>query len=101
MVEAHVLAPPPLPSFAACNIRSRSISRSQKEQWSKKLDNVRSLTKDFTMTALLETHVGGPKADLFFCKHVDDVSRCYEHGIAVLAQRAWAELSKPELQVVL
>ena len=91
----------PLPSIAAYNIRFLSLPQGQSERWEQKPDNVRRLAKQYTMTALLETHADGPKADLLFCRHVDGVSRFYERGIAVLIQNSWADFYKPEFHVVI
>ena len=93
-------SPLPLPSIAAYNIRFLSLSPNQKDQWQRKLSNVKHLAKQYNMVALLETHVAGDKADLFFCKHVDGVERFYQQGMAVLVQKEWAEVYKPEMHVV-
>ena len=92
--------PPPLPSFAAYNIRFLSLSPNQKDQWRRKLLNVKHLTKQYNMVSLLETHVSGDKADMFFCKHVDGVEKFYQQGMAVLVQKEWADVYTPEMQVV-
>lgn len=70
-VMAHE-SPSSLPSFAIYNILYLSLSQAseQKEQWRKKLDNVRHLAKHHTIVALLETHVDAAAAELFFCSHV-------------------------------
>ena len=88
--EVNVDSPVLLPSIAAYNIRFLSLSPNQKDQWSRKLSSVKYLASQFTMTALLETHVAGVKAEMFFCRHVEGTKRFYEHGIAVLVQEAWA-----------
>ncbi len=100
MIDAVDAQAPPLPSFAAYNIRFLSLSNSQRDQWTRKLANVKHLVKQYTMTALLETHVDGAKADLFFCRHVEGVSNYYASGFAVLVQQEWASLHRPELHVV-
>ena len=98
--DASVSTPSSLPSIAAYNIRFLSLSPSQEAKWKNKLDNVRHLTKEFTITALLETHVGRAEADLHFCRHVKGTTNYYEHGFAVLVQDDWASAYKPELHVV-
>ena len=62
---------------------------------------MRFLASQFTVTALLETHVGGADADLFFCRHVDGVRRLYSDGFAILVQYEWADFYKPVLSVVI
>ncbi len=60
MIDSAVgTAPSSIPSIVAYNIRFLSLSPNQQEQWAKKLANVRFLASQFTVTALLETHVGG------------------------------------------
>ncbi len=98
--DASVLTPSSMPSIAAYNIRLLSPSTSQQVKWNNKLDNVKHLVKQYTMPALLETHVEGPEAELHFCRHVPGTTRYYEHGFAVLVQENWAAAYKPELHVV-
>ena len=52
------------------------------------------------MTAILETHVTGVKAELFFCRHVEGTRRFFVHGMAVLVQEAWADHFNPTLLTV-
>ena len=81
-------APAPLlpPSLAAYNIRFLSLSQNQKDQWVRKTDNVKWLTRQHELVALLETHEGAEKADLFFGTHIPGVRRFYEQGIAIFVQ---------------
>ena len=52
------------------------------------------------MTAILETHVTGAKAELFFCRYVEGRRRFFIHGMAVLVQEAWADRFNPDLVTV-
>ena len=52
-----------MPSIVAYNTRFLSLSPGQHDQRARKLANVRHLVKQYTMTALLETHVDGATAD--------------------------------------
>ena len=88
------------PSIAAYNIRFLSLSSGQHNQWARKLANVRRLASQYTLTGLLETHVDGATADLFFCRHVEGLTNFYADGFAVLASSVWADLFKPVLRVV-
>ena len=47
------------------------------------------------MTAILETHVTGAMAELFFCRHVEGTRRLFVHGMAVIVQEAWADHFNP------
>ena len=58
------------------------------------------LVQQYTMTAILETHVTGAKADLFFCRYVEGTHRFFIHGMAILVQEAWADLFNPALVTV-
>ena len=55
----------PVPSIAAYNIRFLSLSDSweQRAQHQRKLANVQHLVQQYIMTAILETHVTGAKAE--------------------------------------
>ena len=98
--QASDTAPSAQPSIAAYNIRFLSLSQGQEEQWKAKIANTRYLVRQFTMVALLETHVGESKADFCFCRHIDGVTRLYADGFAVLVQSSWAETHRPVLHVV-
>ena len=52
------------------------------------------------MTAILETHVTGAKAELFLCRCVEGTRRFFIHGMAVLVQEAWADRFNPALVTV-
>ena len=52
------------------------------------------------MTAILETHVTGAKAELFFCRYVEGTRRFIVHGMAVIVQEAWADHFNPSLETV-
>ena len=47
------------------------------------------------MTAILDTHVTGAKAEIFFCRYVEGTRRFFTHGMAVLVQEAWADHVNP------
>ena len=47
------------------------------------------------MTAILETHVTGAMAELFFCRHVEGTHRLFVHGKAVIVQEALADHFNP------
>lgn len=100
--DAVNLPPAPVPSIAAYNIRFLSLSASseRRDQWVRKVNNTKCLCDRFTMVALLETHVEGCKAELFFGRHIDGTERYYAEGFAVLVQADWASLFQPKLEVV-
>ena len=52
------------------------------------------------MPAILETHVTGAKAELFFCRYVDGTRRFFVHGMAVLVQEACSDHFNPTLVTV-
>ena len=52
------------------------------------------------MNAILETHVTGAKAELFFCRYVQGTRRFFTHGMAVLVQEALADDINPTLVTV-
>ena len=52
------------------------------------------------MTAILETHVTGAKAELFFCRYVEGTRRFFIHGMAVIVQETWADHFYPVLVTV-
>ena len=85
---AIVPSPSPVPSIAAYNIRFLSLSDSseQRAQQQRKLANVQHLDQQYTMTAILETHITGAKAELFFCRYVEGTRRFFIHGMAVIVQ---------------
>ena len=85
-VSAATSSPSPAPSIAAQNIRFLSLSDilEQRAQHQQKLANVQHLAKQFVMTANLETHVTGAKAELFFCR--------YGHAVSLFM--AWRSLCK-------
>ena len=84
------LTPPPsrVPSFAAYNIRFLSLgdSSEQRAQHQPKLADVQYLVQQYTMTEILETHVTGAKAELFFCRYVEGTRRFFIHGMVVIVQ---------------
>ena len=86
-------------SIAPYNIHFLSLSDSseQRAQHQRKLANVQHLVQKHTMTAILETHVTGAKAELFFCRYVESTHRFFIHGMAVLVQEAWADHFNPVL----
>ena len=95
-------SPSPVPSIAAYNIRFLSLSDSseQRAQYQRKLANVQYLVQQYTMTAILETHVIGAKAELFFCRYVEGTRRFFTHGMAVIVQETWADHFNPVLVTV-
>ena len=95
-------SPSPVPSIAVYNIRFLSLSDSseQRAQHQRKLANVQHLAKQYIMTAILETHVTGAKAELFFCRFVEGTRRFFVHGMTVLVQEAWADHLNPTLETV-
>ena len=95
--------PSPVPSIAAYNIRFFSSPRDSPEQgaqYKRKLTNVQHLVKQYVMTAILETHVTGAEAELFFCRYVEGTRRFLVHGMAVLVQEVWAYHFNPCLETV-
>ena len=93
-VSATTSPPSPVPSIAAYNIRFLTLSDSseQRAQHQRKLASVQHLAKQYVMTAVLETHVTGAEAELFFCRNVEGTRRFFVHGMAVIVQEAWARL---------
>ena len=91
----------PVPSNAAHNIRFLSLSDSseQRAQHQRKL-NVQHLAQQYTMTAILETHVTGAKVELFFRRYVEGTCCFSIHGMEVLVQEAWADRFNPALVTV-
>ena len=85
-MSAVIPPPSPVPSIAAYNIRFLSLSDSseQRAQHQRKLANVQHLVQQYTMTAILETHVTGAKAELFFCRYVAGTRRFFIHGMAII-----------------
>ena len=100
--SAIIPSPSPVPSIAAYNIRFLSLSDSseQRAQYQRKLANVQYLVQQYTMTATLETHVTGAKAELFFCRYVEGTRRFFTHGMAVIVQESWADHFNPVLVTV-
>ena len=98
-LSAVTSPPSPVPSIAAYNIRFLSLSDSseQRAQHQRKLANVRHLVQQFFMSAILETHVTGGKAELLFCRYVEGTRRFFIHCMAVLVQEAWADHFNPTL----
>ena len=66
----------------------------------RKLVNVQHLVQQYDMTAILETHVTGAKAELFFCRYVEGTRRFFIHGMAVFVQEAWADCFNPALVTI-
>ena len=101
-VSAVIPPPSPVPSIAAYNIRFLSLSDSseQRAQHQRKLANVQHLVQQYTMKAILETHVTGAKAELFFCRYVEGTRRFFIHGMAVIVQETWADHFNPALVTV-
>ena len=91
-MSAVIPPPSPVPSIAAYNIRYLSLSDSseQRAQHQRKLANVQHLVQQYTTTAILETHVTGAKAELFFCCYVEGTRRFFIHGMAVIVQEIWS-----------
>ena len=58
------------------------------------------LFQQYVMTAILESHVTGAKAELFFCRYVEGTRRCFVHGMAVFVQEVWANHFNPCLESV-
>ena len=98
-MSAVIPSPSPVPSIAAYNIRFLSLSDSseQRAQHQRKLGNVQHLLQQYTMTALLETHVTGAKAELFFCRYVEGTRRVFINGMAVIVQETRADHFNPAL----
>ena len=96
-VSAATSPPSPVPSIAAENIRFLSLSNSseQRAQHQRKLANVQHLAMQNIMTAILENHVTGAKAELFLCRYVEGTRRFFTHGMAVIVQEAWPIISIP------
>ena len=101
-ISAVIPPPSPVPSIAAYNIRFLSLSDSseQRAQHQRKLANVQHLVQQYTMTAILETHVTGAKAELFLCRCVEGTRRFFTHGMAVNVQETWADHFNPALVTV-
>ena len=101
-MSAIIPPPSPVPSIAAYNIRflSRSDSSEQRAHYQRKLANVQHLVQQYTMTAILGTHVSGAKAELFFCRYVEGTRRFLIHGMAILVQETWADHFNPVLVTV-
>ena len=72
----------------------------QRAQHQRKLAIVQHLAKQCVMTAILETHVTGAKAELFFCRCVEGTRRFLVHGMAVTVQEVWANHFNPSLETV-
>ena len=79
---------------------SLSDSSEQRAQHQRKLANVQHLVQQYTMTAILETHVTGAKAELFFCRYVEGTRRFFIHGMAVIVQETWVDHFNPALVTV-
>ena len=101
-MSAIIPTPSPVPSIAAYNVRFLSLSDSseQRAQYQRKLANVQYLVQQYTMTAILETHVTGAKTELFFCRYVEGTRRFFTHGMAVIVQESWADHFNPVLVTV-
>ena len=52
------------------------------------------------MTAILETHVTGAIAELFFRRYDEGTRRFFIHGMAVIVQETWADHFNPALVTV-
>ena len=85
----------PLPSIAAYNIRFLTLSDSseQRAQHQRKLVNVELFVQQYTMTAILETHVTCAKAELFFCRYVEGTRRFFIHGMAACWSNTYSSSS--------
>ena len=94
--------PSPVPSIASYNIRFLSLSDSleQRAQFQRKLTSVQHLVRQYVMTAILETHVTGAKAELLFCHCVEGTRRFFVHGMTVLVQEVWSNHFNPCLESV-
>ncbi len=96
---------PPLgpPSIAAYNVRYLSLSDNptQREQWKRKVENVRCLADKHDIVAILETHVDGITAETFFCSGIDGTRRYYDDDIAILVNEKWHQQMRPDFVVVI
>ena len=77
-----------------------SDSSEQRAQYQRKLANVQYLVQQYTMTAILETHVTGAKAEHSFCRSVEGTRRFFTHCMAVIVQESWADHFNPVLVTV-
>ena len=96
-VSAVIPPPSPVPSIAAYNIRFLSLSDSseQRAQHQRKLADVQHLVQQYTMTAILETHITVAKAQRFFCRSVEGTRRFF-----TIVQENWADHFNPALVTV-
>ena len=101
--QAEVTDPACPPSLAVYNTRFLSLSNSpeQREQWKKKIANVRHLVKQCDVVCVLETHVEGVTAEMFFGCNIDGTCRHYDHDIAVFINEKLHEVHKPRFEIII